>query len=137
MQTFIRQPDGVILDLNFFFYKKNFSVLNLLSPFTSSLLLRPSKSPLDPSQFQQFLQGVFTTSGKPNLTSHFFYRKTQQRFYLVFLKSFVWNLYMHCIFCLSLIELERFVSYDNQVLKNIKHKFSALLTFLCQFNTMK
>ena len=46
---------------------------NSLSPFTSSFvrimsLLRSSESPLDPSQFLQFLQGVVTKSGKPNFS---------------------------------------------------------------------
>ena len=42
-------------------------------PFTPSFvrimsLLRSSKSPLDPSQFLRFLQGVVTNSGKPNFS---------------------------------------------------------------------
>ena len=46
---------------------------NSPSPFTSSFvrimpLLRSSKSPLDPSQFLCFLQGVFTKSGKSNFS---------------------------------------------------------------------
>ena len=53
----------------------NFSFCNdLLSPLTSSFLwvmsmLRSSRSPLDPSQFLQFLQGVVTKSGKPNFST--------------------------------------------------------------------
>ena len=44
-----------------------------LSPFTSSFarimsLLRSSKSPLEPSQFLQFLHGIVTKSRKPNLS---------------------------------------------------------------------
>ena len=46
---------------------------NSLSPFTSSFvrimsLLRASKSPFDPSQFLQFLQGIVTKSVKPNFS---------------------------------------------------------------------
>ena len=73
---------------------------NFLSPFTSSfvrimLLLRSSKSPLDPSQFLQFLQGAVTNQG--NLTYLLFNSKMKLRFYLVFLKNFVLNLYMYNI----------------------------------------
>ena len=44
---------------------------NSLSPFTSSVviimsLLRSFKSPLDPSQYLWFLQGVVTNSAEPN-----------------------------------------------------------------------
>ena len=52
----------------------NFTFCNdSLSPFTSSFvrimsLLRSSKSPLDPSQFLRFLQGIVTKSGKPNFS---------------------------------------------------------------------
>ena len=52
----------------------NFTFCNdSLSPFTSSFvrimsLLRSSKSPLDPSQFLRFLQGIVTKSGKPDFS---------------------------------------------------------------------
>ena len=50
--------------------RSNFTFCNdSLSPFTSSFvrimsLLRSSKSPLDPSQFLRFLQGIVTKSGR-------------------------------------------------------------------------
>ena len=51
----------------------NFTFCNTsLSRFTSFIrimsLLRSSKSPLDPSHFLRFLQGVVTKSGKPNFS---------------------------------------------------------------------
>ena len=51
----------------------NFTFCNTsLSRFTSFIrimsLLRSSKSPLDPSHFLRFLQGIVTKSGKPNFS---------------------------------------------------------------------
>ena len=170
-----------------------------LSPFTSSFvrimsLLRSSKSPLDPSQFLQFLQGIVTKSGKPNF-SLFQQQDAAEILSCIFEEFYVESLHVqhmlrfklryeitcntcfndssneesssllqlavsnsiqtalnssletetlsgdnsiYCNFCCSLksasvvpafsevgrylvIQLKRFVSHDNQVLKDMKH----------------